>query len=54
MAWRGHKLGYVPRAENAAISHLLDNKQRLLAHVVTLTESRNPWQRVEFAVRLAV
>jgi len=50
--WQGHKLGYVPRAENASISHLLDNGQPLRAEIVVLQESHNPWDRVALAVHL--
>ena len=50
--WRGRKLGYVPRRENAAVSQLLDNNQPLTARVVNLRESDNPWERIEFVVYL--
>lgn len=52
--WQGHKLGYVPRIDNAAISHLLDTGQTLEARVVALREATNPWDRIEFAVFLRV
>lgn len=51
--WQGQKLGYVPRIDNAAASHLLDAGHMLHAEVVTLRESGNPWDRVEFAILLA-
>ena len=51
--WQGHILGYVPRLDNATISHLLDHQQNLLAYITALEESRNPWQRVTFSVHLA-
>ena len=51
--WQGQKLGYVPRMDNAAASHLLDAGHVLQAEVVTLRESDNPWSRVEFAIFLA-
>lgn len=51
--WQGQKLGYVPRIDNAAASHLLDAGHVLHAEVVTLRESDNPWDRVEFAIFLA-
>ena len=51
--WNGEKLGYVPRMDNAAASHLLDAGHVLQAEVVTLRESDNPWSRVEFAIFLA-
>jgi hypothetical protein len=48
--WRGHLLGYVPRADNEAVARLLDRGTRLEARVVRLRESRNPWRRVLFEV----
>jgi hypothetical protein len=51
--WQGQKLGYVPRIDNAAASHLLDAGYMLHAEIVTLQESDNPWDRVEFAIFLA-
>ena len=48
--WRGHKLGYVPRAENRAVAAALDGGDRLVARIARLTEHRNPWRRVEFEV----
>ena len=50
--WRGHKLGYVPRIDNAAVSHLLDNGQTLDATIVSLQASSDPWQRIAIAIRL--
>ena len=51
--WQGNKLGYVPRIDNAAVSHLLDSGQSVSAEIVTLRESSNPWDRIEFAIYLA-
>lgn len=51
--WQGQKLGYVPRIDNAAVSHLLDAGHVLHAEITTLRESDNPWDRVEFAIFLA-
>jgi len=48
--WRGHFLGYVPRADNQAVARLLDAGTRLEARIVRLREKRNPWQRVLFEV----
>lgn len=48
--WQGQKLGYVPRLDNAAVSQLLDRGQVLIAEVVALRQSDNPWDRVELAV----
>lgn len=50
--WQGRKLGYVPRIDNAAVSHLLDNGQSVSAEIVALQLSSNPWDRIELAVYL--
>lgn len=49
--WQGHKLGYIPRLDNAAVSQLLDRGERLEAVIVRLAESSNPWERVGMEVR---
>lgn len=41
--WQGHKLGYIPRLDNAAVSQLLDCGERLEAVIAGLAESGNPW-----------
>ena len=51
--WQGQKLGYVPRVDNAAASHLLDTGHMLDAEIVALRESDDPWDRVEFSIFLA-
>lgn len=51
--WQGQKLGYVPRIDNAAASHLLDAGHVLHAEIITLRDSDNPWDRVGFAIFLA-
>lgn len=48
--WQGHKLGYVPRRENADIARLMDGGTRLEARISRLVESRDPWQRVRFEI----
>lgn len=48
--WRGHKLGYVPRRDNAALAWGLDRGMRLHARVSRLAEHRNPARRIEFEV----
>ncbi len=50
--WEGHKLGYVPAIDNAAIAQLLDRGQRLEARIAALNRSRNPWKRVAVEIRL--
>ncbi|MGA7480215.1 MAG: HIRAN domain-containing protein [Azonexus sp.] len=48
--WRGHKLGYVPRAENRAVAAAMDQGDRLVARIARLTEHPDPWRRVRFEV----
>jgi hypothetical protein len=52
--WRGIKLGYVPRRENAQLARQMDLGAALEARIVRLTESRNPWRRIEFEVVLVL
>lgn len=48
--WRGHKIGYVPRRENADVARLMDAGQTLDARIVRLAEVRDPWSRVRFEI----
>jgi hypothetical protein len=48
--WRGRKLGYVPRRENAAVAWGLDRGTPLRARVTRLAEHPNPARRIEFEV----
>ncbi|HJX57593.1 MAG TPA: HIRAN domain-containing protein, partial [Thiobacillus sp.] len=48
--WRGHKIGYVPRRENADVARLMDDGQTLVARIVRLAEVRDPWSRVRFEI----
>ena len=48
--WRGRKLGYVPRAQNAAIAWGLDRGERLRARISHLEVHPNPARRVELEV----
>ena len=48
--WRGHKLGYVPRAHNAALAWAIDRGENLEARVSRLQPHRNPRKRIEFEV----
>lgn len=50
--WQGHKLGYVPRADNEALARFMDRGSKAEARITRLKKSRNPWQRVEFEVTL--
>lgn len=46
--WRGRKLGYVPRAHNAALAWALDTGEPLSARVALL--ATRPYRRIEFDV----
>lgn len=48
--WRGRKLGYVPRAENAALAWAMDRGERVSARISRLQAHRNPRLRIEFEV----
>ena len=48
--WRGHKLGYVPRAQNRAVAAAMDVGDRLTARVSSISDNKNPWQRLAFEV----
>ena len=48
--WRGHKLGYVPRRQNAALAWGLDRGTPLRARVSRLEVHPNPAKRIEFEV----
>jgi hypothetical protein len=52
--WNGLKLGYVPRAQNHTLAQLLDRGHELEGRIEALRVSRNPWERVRFAVLLRV
>jgi len=48
--WRGRKLGYVPRRQNAAIAWGLDGGTVLRARISKLSEHANPARRIEFEI----
>jgi len=48
--WQGHKLGYVPRAQNAVLAWAMDRGESLDARVSRLQRHRNPRKRIEFEV----
>ena len=48
--WRGVKLGYVPRRDNAAVARQLDRGTPLEARVAALAQGRNRSVRIEFEV----
>jgi hypothetical protein len=48
--WQGHKLGYIPRRENAAIAWALDRGEALHARISKAEWHPNPARRVAFQV----
>ncbi len=48
--WRSLKLGYVPRAQNAAVARMLDRGTRLVARVSKVQHTRAPNRRIEFEI----
>jgi hypothetical protein len=50
--WNGHKLGYLPRADNTAVAQMLDRGEALQARIAQLRVAPDPWQRVGVAVEL--
>ena len=50
VSWRGRKLGYVPKRENAAVAWGLDRGEPLLARISRLQAHRNPARRVELDI----
>jgi hypothetical protein len=50
VCWRGRKLGYLPRRENAAASWSLDRGQQLNARISRLAPHPNPARRIEVEV----
>jgi hypothetical protein len=50
--WRGRKLGYVPRRENAALAWGIDRGTPLRARISRLAEHASRSRRIEFEVYL--
>ena len=48
--WQGHKLGYVPRAQNEALAWAMDRGQRVSARISRMNPGGEPRQRIEFEV----
>jgi hypothetical protein len=48
--WHGHKLGYVPRRENAALAWALDRGETLRARISRAEWHPNPARRISFQV----
>lgn len=52
--WQGHKIGYVPRRDNADAARFMDSGQVLQARISRLAEGRDPWSRVRFEILIPV
>src|SRR2546421_7093781 len=50
VAWRGRKLGYLPRRDNAALAWGLDRGEHLQARISRLAPHPNPARRIEIEV----
>lgn len=48
--WQGHKIGYVPRRDNADAARFMDSGQVLRARISRLAEGRDPWSRIRFEI----
>ena len=48
--WRGAKLGYVPRRDNAAVARQMDRGAALEARIAALRENRNRSRRLDIEV----
>jgi hypothetical protein len=50
VTWRGRKLGYVPKRDNATLAWGLDRGERLQARISRLAPHPNPARRIEIEV----
>jgi hypothetical protein len=50
VSWRGRKLGYLPRRDNAVVAWGLDRGQRLGARISRVATHPNPARRIEVEV----
>jgi hypothetical protein len=50
LSWRGRKLGYVPRRDNATLAWSLDRGDPLQARISRVTTHPNPARRIEFEI----
>ena len=48
--WRRHKLGFVPRVANTAISQMLDHGVPMQVQITRLDASDNLWKRIRFSM----
>ncbi|MDP3031577.1 MAG: HIRAN domain-containing protein [Rhodocyclaceae bacterium] len=48
--WQGKQLGYLPRAENAAVAAAMDRGERVEGRIAALVKHQNPWRRLRIDV----
>ena len=48
--WRGHMIGYLPRARNRILADALDRGERLSGRILRLDADPDPWRRIEIEV----
>lgn len=48
----GVKLGYVPRANNSVIAHMMDQRVRLHASVLWKNANAQPWERLAMRITM--
>lgn len=48
--WRDHKLGYLPRLDNAAAASLLDRAHALRAEIIGIDDPDEEWEPVRLRV----
>ena len=48
--WNGNMLGHIPRMANRGISQMMDGGEKIRGSVTRLTQSDDPWRRVEIAL----
>jgi hypothetical protein len=52
--WHGHKLGYLPRAENRAVAAEMDRGAPVAARIAALVQDRNPWKRLRVDIHVVL
>lgn len=50
VSWRGHKLGYLPRLDNAAAASLIDRAHALHAEIIGIDNPGEEWEPVKLRV----
>lgn len=51
--WQNHKIGYVPRTDNAALARFMDHGQHAEARIMALSKQKRRGRQIEFDVYLS-